>query len=149
MINLHNKTGLGRSGHVRFQTFGPIWHVSGPKMVFWRNDIMILHHFCWRSSKIKLFWPKTLIFDQKLKNQTQKTKIGPKPKNSHIWRGRHLPRHPTDCQRPYWRPSRVPQEGTGIWVAHQGNKSAPLKIPCIFARSAILHQMRMLLCQDS
>ena len=28
------KTDLGRSGHVRFQTFGPIWHVSGPKIVF-------------------------------------------------------------------------------------------------------------------
>ena len=26
---------------------------------------MILHHFCRRSSKIMLFWPKTLIFDQK------------------------------------------------------------------------------------
>ena len=24
MINLVSKTGLGRSGHVRFQTFGPI-----------------------------------------------------------------------------------------------------------------------------
>ena len=34
MINLLSKTSLGRSGHVRFQTFGPIWHVSGPKMVF-------------------------------------------------------------------------------------------------------------------
>ena len=34
MINLFSKTGLGRSGHVRFQTFGPIWHVSGSKMVF-------------------------------------------------------------------------------------------------------------------
>ena len=34
MINLLSKTGLDRSGHVRFQTFGPIWHVSGPKMVF-------------------------------------------------------------------------------------------------------------------
>ena len=33
-INLLSKTGLGRSGHVRFQTFGPIWHASGPKMVF-------------------------------------------------------------------------------------------------------------------
>ena len=33
-INSHSKTGLGRSGHVRFQTFGLIWHVSGPKMVF-------------------------------------------------------------------------------------------------------------------
>ena len=65
MIDLLNKTGLGRSGHVRFQTFGSIWHVSGPEMVFWRNDIMILHHFCWRNSKIKLFWPKTLIFDPK------------------------------------------------------------------------------------
>ena len=54
-----------RSGHDRSQSFGPIWHVSGPEMVFWRNDIMILHHFCWRSSKITLFWPNTLIFDQK------------------------------------------------------------------------------------
>ena len=34
MINLLSKTGLGRSGHVRFQTVGPIWHVSGPEMVF-------------------------------------------------------------------------------------------------------------------
>ena len=34
MINLLSKTGLGRSGHVRFQTFAPIWHVSGPEMVF-------------------------------------------------------------------------------------------------------------------
>ena len=33
-INLLSKTGLGRSGNVRFQTFGPNWHVSGPKMVF-------------------------------------------------------------------------------------------------------------------
>ena len=29
-----SKTGLGRSGHVQFQTFGPIWHVSGPKIDF-------------------------------------------------------------------------------------------------------------------
>ena len=34
MIHLLSKTGLGWSGHVRFQTFGPILHVSGPKMVF-------------------------------------------------------------------------------------------------------------------
>ena len=34
MINLLSKTGLGRSGHVQIKTFGPIWHVSGPKMVF-------------------------------------------------------------------------------------------------------------------
>ena len=33
-INLLSKTGLCRSGHVRFQTFGPILHVSGPEMVF-------------------------------------------------------------------------------------------------------------------
>ena len=33
-INLLSETGLGRSGHVQFQTFGPIWHVSGPEMVF-------------------------------------------------------------------------------------------------------------------
>ena len=53
------------SGGDGSQSFGPIWHVSGPEMVFWRNGIMILHHFCWRSWKIKLFWPKTLIFHQK------------------------------------------------------------------------------------
>ena len=68
-----------RSGHDGSQSFGPIWHVSGPEMVFWRNDIMILHHFCWRSSKIKLFWPKALIFDQKsrkyLKNHQKYQKI--------------------------------------------------------------------------
>ena len=28
---------------------------------------MILHHFRWRSSKIILFWPKTLIFNQKFR----------------------------------------------------------------------------------
>ena len=31
---LSSWTDLGRSGHDRFQTFGRIWHVSGPKMVF-------------------------------------------------------------------------------------------------------------------
>ena len=51
-----------KSGHDGRMSFGPFLHVSGLKMVFWRNDIMILHHFCWRSSKIKLFWLKTLIF---------------------------------------------------------------------------------------
>ena len=64
-MNSLSKTGLGRSGHDWSQSFGPIWHVSGPEIVFWRNDIMILHHFCWRSWKITLFWPQTLIFDQK------------------------------------------------------------------------------------
>ena len=34
MINLLSKTGLGRSGHDRSQSFGPIWYVSGPEMVF-------------------------------------------------------------------------------------------------------------------
>ena len=33
-INLFSKTGLGRSGHVQITTFGQIWYVSGPKMVF-------------------------------------------------------------------------------------------------------------------
>ena len=31
---LSSWTGLGKSGHVRFPTFGQISHVSGPKMVF-------------------------------------------------------------------------------------------------------------------
>ena len=33
-INLLNKKGLGKSGHDRSQSFGPILHVSGPEMVF-------------------------------------------------------------------------------------------------------------------
>ena len=33
-INLLSKTGLGRSGHVRFPIFGPISHVSDPKLSF-------------------------------------------------------------------------------------------------------------------
>ena len=31
---LSSWTGLGKSGHVQITTFGPIWHVSGPEMVF-------------------------------------------------------------------------------------------------------------------
>ena len=31
---LSSWTGLGRSGHDGSQSFGRIWHVSGPKMVF-------------------------------------------------------------------------------------------------------------------
>ena len=34
MINLLSKTGLGRSGHVRFPTFGQISNVSDPKIVY-------------------------------------------------------------------------------------------------------------------
>ena len=37
---------------------------------------------CFLIYGIKLFQLKTFIFDQKLKNQTQKSKIGPKPKKS-------------------------------------------------------------------
>ena len=48
---LSSWTGLGRSGHVRFPTVGRILHVSGSKFVFCRNFQMILHGFCWRSSK--------------------------------------------------------------------------------------------------
>ena len=31
---LSSWTGLGRSGHDGSQRFGPIWHVSGPEIVF-------------------------------------------------------------------------------------------------------------------
>ena len=34
MMNLLSKTGLGRSGHDGSQSFGPIWHVSGPEIGF-------------------------------------------------------------------------------------------------------------------
>ena len=33
-LNLLNETSLGRSGHDGSQSFGPIWHVSGPEIVF-------------------------------------------------------------------------------------------------------------------
>ena len=33
MINLFSKTGLGRSGHVRFQTFGPICTFKVPNCI--------------------------------------------------------------------------------------------------------------------
>ena len=33
-INLLSKTGLGRSGHVRFPTFGRFLHVLGSKLGF-------------------------------------------------------------------------------------------------------------------
>ena len=33
-INLLSKTGLGRSGHDRSQSFHPLWHASGPEIVF-------------------------------------------------------------------------------------------------------------------
>ena len=55
MINSLSKTGLGRSGHDWSQSFGPIWHVSGPEMVFWWNDIMILHHFAGEAQKSNYF----------------------------------------------------------------------------------------------
>ena len=32
--DLSSWTGLGRSGHVRSQSFGPISHASGPKLTF-------------------------------------------------------------------------------------------------------------------
>ena len=97
MINLLSKTGLGRSGHDGSQSFGQIWYVSGPEMVLWRNDIMILHHFCRRSSKITLFWPKPLIFDQKSKK---------------IQKIRQIPKNPgfprTPCGDPCGDPCRDP-----------------------------------------
>ena len=34
---LSSWTGLGKSGHVQITTFGPISHVSGPKLGFLRN----------------------------------------------------------------------------------------------------------------
>ena len=39
---------------------------------------MILHHFCWRSSKNTLFWPKTLIFDRKSRKYQKKSEKYPK-----------------------------------------------------------------------
>ena len=73
MINLLSKTTLGRSGHVRFPTCGTILHVWGSKLSFLRNFEMILHGFCWRSSK-------NMFFDQKPKYFTKNKKIPKKSK---------------------------------------------------------------------
>ena len=48
-----------RSAHDRSQTFGSIWHVSGPKLSFWCNFIMVLHGFVWRSSRRTVLRRKT------------------------------------------------------------------------------------------
>ena len=71
---LSSWTGLGRSGHVQITTSGPISQVSGPEMVFWQNFIMILHHFCWRSSKIKVFSQRNSIFNKNQKNIQNKSR---------------------------------------------------------------------------
>ena len=42
---------LGHDGHVHVPTFGPISHVSGPKLTFGGNFTMVLHGFVWRSPK--------------------------------------------------------------------------------------------------
>ena len=49
-----------RSGHARSQSFGPIWHVSGPKLTFWGNFIMVLHGFAARSLKNMVFPSKNI-----------------------------------------------------------------------------------------
>ena len=64
MIHLLSKTGLGRSGHVRFLTFGRISHASGPKPILGRNFWMILHGCAWRNSKNMFLRPKNLKHDQ-------------------------------------------------------------------------------------
>ena len=56
---LSSWTGLGRSGHVRFPTFGSILHVSGPKLTCWGSFMLILHGFAWRSSKTR-FWDQQI-----------------------------------------------------------------------------------------
>ena len=49
---------LGHDGHVHVPTFGPISHVSGPKLVFFGNSIMVLKLISSRK-------PKTLFSHQK------------------------------------------------------------------------------------
>ena len=60
MINLLNKTGLGRSGHDWSQSFGSISHVSGPKLIDWGNFIMVLNGFARRSSKNMVLRPTNI-----------------------------------------------------------------------------------------
>ena len=62
--DLSSWTGFGRSGHVQIPTFGIISHVSGPKLTFGGNFIMVLHGFASRSSK-NIVFPLKDIFDKK------------------------------------------------------------------------------------
>ncbi len=78
MINLLNKTGLGRSGHDRSQSFGLIWHVSGPKIVFWRILQMILHHFVPEKLKNQVILTKNLNIWPKIPKIPQKSRKIPK-----------------------------------------------------------------------
>ena len=50
-----------RSGHDRSQSFGSISHISGPKLTFWGNFIMVLHGFVSRSPRNIVFF----CFDNK------------------------------------------------------------------------------------
>ena len=52
-----------RSGHDQITTFGKISYVSGPKLTFWGNSLMILHGFAWRSSKNTFSWLRNDIFN--------------------------------------------------------------------------------------
>ena len=66
MIKLLSKTGLGRSGHVRFPTFGPISHVSGPKTKFLTKFINDSAWLLPEKLKNHVILTKSLIiFDQK------------------------------------------------------------------------------------
>ena len=76
MINLLSKTGLGRSGHVRFPTFGLILHVSVPKMVFLKKFIDDSAWFLLENLKKHMILIKTLNIARKVqKNQENSPKF--------------------------------------------------------------------------
>ena len=52
-----------RSGHDRSKSFGPISDVSGPKLTFWGNFLMILHGFVWRNLENIAFASKNDLLD--------------------------------------------------------------------------------------
>ena len=58
MIDLLSKTGLGRSGHVRFPTSGPISHALGSKLVFDEIYKWFCMVFAGEAQKTRYFYQK-------------------------------------------------------------------------------------------
>ena len=67
MINLLSKTGLGRSGHGRSQSFGSILYVSGPKLSLNVNSR-------WFCMVLRGETQKTQFWDQRIWKSTKNQK---------------------------------------------------------------------------
>ena len=108
-----------RSGHERSQSFGPISHVSGPKLTFWGNFIMVLHGFAWRSSILRML------------TTAKSTTSAPKDVCLALYIGfdMHLTQSPTQA-----KPSAVAPFGGTSWATKHQPISTAAVLSKIYAR---------------